>query len=151
MYPRVTVTVTQSNNGGVESIVSLLNSAEFLRELGKAIAAQIGRRIRNFSQTADGSAIDPNSLSWKEFKGGLPPLVLTGQMTEPKAWDVAVEGNGIVLTLSAEHHEKYDNIVAIANETDRNWWKAFGVGQETGEFVGMWIKHYLQGRIRRSM
>jgi hypothetical protein len=107
-----------------------------LKTIGQVVATTMNRRIRIGSggKTVDGELIDPNSPGWEEAKvrsGHSPePLVMTGQMTEPDAWEVKIGSEmTIELTLSSEHHEKWDNIMEIALSTGRNWTEVWGIGE----------------------
>ena len=115
--------------------------------IGKQIASDIGRRIRNNSVTVDGEKIDANSEFTQRLKEleGRPniPLVNTGGMTEPAAWEVETGKNGLRLEILAEHQAKWDNIVSIAEKTGRNWKKSFGVGVMEFQAVAAAIKNWL--------
>lgn len=103
-----------------------------LLDIGKAVGAQIGRRIRT-GLTALGDQLDENEegyRNWKASQGYVTePLQQTGRMTEPDAWDVSVSRDSITLELNPEHREKWDTIVEIAQTFDKNWDTAFDIGE----------------------
>jgi len=115
--------------------------------LGKQIASDIGRRIRNDNVTVDGERIDANSEFTQRVKEleGRPniPLVNTGAMTEPAAWEVKGGQQGLSLEILPEHQGKWDNIVSIAEKTGRNWKKSFGIGVMEFRAVAAAIKNWI--------
>lgn len=133
---------TRTHSFNLGPITKLLEGAAMghIRErLGEAARDAMVRRIRPMGLTADLEPIDPNSAGWRDDKVQRgytgEPLVMTGAMTEVDAWDVTVEGETVVLTLSADHHAKWDNIHRIAEETDRNWDRVYDLGPEEAEVV----------------
>lgn len=118
------------------------------KRMGKQAASDIGRRIRNLGVTVDLEKLDPNSEFTKieKEKAGVPnlPLVLTGDMSEPSAWEVGVGPGRVALTLKGEHQAKWDNIVDIAERTGKNWNRAYGIGANEITGVMNWIKNWLK-------
>lgn len=125
---------------------------DLLEKVGQEIGVGMGQRIRNDSTTVDGENLDENSgtlwyNSWKYRKvGHLMPLVLFGSMTDSRAWnvDVNTKTGKVKLKLDSSHQEKWDNIVAIAERSGKNWNRAWGVGQKELERLRdaliIWVK-----------
>lgn len=118
-------------------IMDILHEQSTLVEGGKAIIAQMGRRIRQGAGgvSYDGLPLEPNSPDYqavKEGEGYSPyPLVRTGRMTEPTAWLVSASGDMITLSLQQEHHAKLHNIMEIATKKGRKGWlNAWGIGEQ---------------------
>lgn len=137
MTPDVGVATT-IDFGPVGEALKDIVSPELGDHIGKAISAEMGRRIRH-QLTVFGEQIDRNSPDWelrKQNEGRIPdPLQRTGDMTEPQAWtpesSVSDGKLEITLKLDPEHWEKWDNIHSIADQQGRNWDEVWGIG--TGE------------------
>lgn len=123
--------------------------------IGKAIASEMGRRIRSGGggKTVDGQRIDPNSPGWaikKRLSGRAQvdaPLVYTGRMTDPDAWETTWNGDAIVLTLRGEHRDKWDNIHEISDAKGRNWDQAWGIGSSEADIAMV----YLDRAVKRML
>lgn len=123
---------------GLEDMIKVgVLGDDTLMTLGQVIVAAINQRIRLGSggKTFDNEVIDSNTLAWQEYKTrrnfSPEPLVMTGQMTEPNAWEVSIssgEAKLITLTLASEHHEKWDTIHEIAIEKGLNWDRVWAIG-----------------------
>ena len=131
------------NLGALNEVAKGLPARE-LRTIGQVLSAAMGRRIRDLQATYDGERLDPNADGWADFKieqgGAAVPLVFEGSMTEPNAWEVTVDEKtgAISLSLNGEHREKWDNIMNIAETQNRNWNKAWGIGEHE---IGMVINN----------
>ena len=133
---------------GVLSDFKSLLSGDILTDLGEAVAAEFGGRVRMgaVGKTASGEPIDPNSPGWalrKKLEGRDPnPLMFYGDMTEPKAWSVSTVGDVVVLELNPEHQEKWDNIHELRN--GRNWDEVWIVGDSEEELILLYIARYIE-------
>lgn len=102
-------------------------------EIGRIIDRSIGNRIRYEQKNAKGQRLDPVEPITDEIKAdeGYTPgitLVRSGAMTNPGAWEITIASDTIVLTLRAEHHKKWDDIIDIAYRSGKNWDYAFDIG-----------------------
>ena len=148
------MSVSRSGKWDLGPIMEFANEglpSDLLEELGKAMAASQGRRIKLGAGgvTFDGERLDPNSESWvreKQRRGGsVEPLVFRGLMTEPTAWEVSTEDQGVTLTLKATHQRKWDTIIEIAEKTGNNWKRAWGFGDMEDSAVLHLIGRWLTG------
>lgn len=103
-------------------------------EAGQYVARAIGARIKYQSEDARGQELDPvepitDRIKADEGQQTGRALVATGQLTDWGAFDVLVNGDTISLVLKGQHHEKWDNIIEIAQRTGKNWDYAFDLSE----------------------
>lgn len=118
------------NISNLEKIVESGLPDKVKKDIGNALIARQWRRIKYESETYDGEKLDDNAPFYADAKfeetGSDRPLVLTGAMTEPDAFEISSTIDGLSIELTPEHFEKWDNIVDIAETQGKNWNKAFG-------------------------
>jgi hypothetical protein len=139
--------VTKLNIGPLQEILKGC-PAVILNEIGKQLASDQGRRIRNEGLTYDGDVLSENSPGYRAKKevqyGETRTGVASGAMTEPDAWDPKVGNNRVLITLDAEHHQKQDNMIGISQKTGKNYDRMFGVGAFEQEQIMAMLKFWLK-------
>ena len=118
---------TKLDFGAITNLVKSEKAAPVLQRIGEVAAAAMGARIRQLQATAYGEKLDENTEFTLDLKAEqglvLSPLIATNAMTEPNAWQVTIdaEKGTVTLRLDSAHHHKWDNIMDIAEKTNRNW------------------------------